>query len=51
MRLPIPVTGLLNRLALEDDAEKMKTSSENACECIKLMVEDKTDEAMNKYNS
>jgi PTH1 family peptidyl-tRNA hydrolase len=35
----------------KDDAEKMKISSENACECIKLMVQDKTDEAMNKYNS
>lgn len=35
----------------KDDAEKMKISSENACECIKLMVQDKTYEAMNKYNS
>ncbi len=33
------------------DSEKMKISAENACECIKLMVQDKTDEAMNKYNS
>ena len=35
----------------KDDAEKMKASAENACECIKLMVSGKTDEAMNKYNS
>lgn len=33
-----------------DDAEKMKLSAENACESIKLMVQGKTDEAMNKYN-
>lgn len=33
-----------------NDAEKMKTSAENACESIKLMVQGKTDEAMNKYN-
>lgn len=35
----------------KEDAEKMKTSADNACECIKLMVQGKTDEAMNKYNS
>lgn len=35
----------------KEDAEKMKQSAENACECIKLMVQGKTDEAMNKYNS
>ncbi len=35
----------------KEDAERMKESAENACECIKLMVQDKTDEAMNKYNS
>lgn len=35
----------------KEDAEKMKESAENACECIKLMVQAKTDEAMNKYNS
>ena len=35
----------------KEDAEKMKQSAENACECLKLMVQDKTDEAMNKYNS
>lgn len=35
----------------KEDAEKMTLSAENACECIKLMVQGKTDEAMNKYNS
>lgn len=35
----------------KEDAERMKESAENACECIKFMVQDKTDEAMNKYNS
>lgn len=35
----------------KEDAERMKESAENACECIKLMVQDKTNEAMNKYNS
>lgn len=35
----------------KEDSEKMKQSAENACECIKLMVLGKTDEAMNKYNS
>ena len=35
----------------KEDAEKMKESAANACECIKLMVQGKTDEAMNKYNS
>lgn len=35
----------------KEDAERMKESAENACECIKLMVQEKTDEAMNKYNS
>lgn len=33
-----------------DDIEKMKISAENACESIKLMIQGKTDEAMNKYN-
>lgn len=33
-----------------NDAEKMKLSAENSCESIKLMVQGKTDEAMNKYN-
>lgn len=32
------------------DAEKMKLSAGNACESIKLMIQGKTDEAMNKYN-
>ncbi|MDE6539404.1 MAG: aminoacyl-tRNA hydrolase [Ruminococcus sp.] len=32
------------------DLEKMKISAENACEALKLMVLDETDEAMNKYN-
>ena len=32
------------------DAEKMKTSAENACEALKLMIQNKTDEAMNRYN-
>lgn len=35
----------------KDDAEQMKISAENACECVKLMVQGKIDEAMNKYNS
>lgn len=35
----------------KEDAERMKESAENACECIKLMVQGKTDEAMNKFNS
>lgn len=35
----------------KEDAEKITLSAENACECIKLMVQGKTDEAMNKYNS
>ena len=34
-----------------DDLKKMEISAENACECIKLMVQGRTDEAMNKYNS
>lgn len=35
----------------KEDTERMKKSAENACECIKLMVQCKTDEAMNKFNS
>lgn len=35
----------------KEDSAKLKTAAENAVHCIKLMVEDKTDEAMNKYNS
>ncbi len=34
-----------------EDSEKMRKSAENACESLKLMVQGKTDEAMNKYNS
>ena len=34
-----------------EDSEKMKQSAENACECLRLMVQGKTDEAMNKFNS
>lgn len=34
----------------KEDAEKLKTAAENACECVKLMTDGKTDEAMNKYN-
>lgn len=35
----------------KEDSAKMKECAENACECIKLMIQGKTDEAMNKYNS
>lgn len=35
----------------KEDAEKLKSAADNACECIKLMVVGKTDEAMNKYNN
>lgn len=35
----------------KEDTEKLNTAAENACECIKLMVQGKTDQAMNKYNS
>ena len=35
----------------KEDREKMESSEKNACECIRLMVRGKTDEAMNKYNS
>ena len=35
----------------KDDAAKLKEAAENACECVKLMVQGRTDEAMNKYNS
>ncbi len=35
----------------KEDSEKFKSAAENACECIKLMVQGKTDEAMNKFNS
>ena len=35
----------------KEDAAKLKEAADSACECIKLMVQGKTDEAMNKYNS
>ena len=35
----------------KDDAAQMSEAVKNACESIKLMVQGKTDEAMNKYNS
>ena len=35
----------------KEDMEKLNSAAENACECIKLMVQGKTDQAMNKYNS
>ena len=35
----------------KEDAEKLGEAAGNACECVKLMVSGKTDEAMNKYNS
>lgn len=35
----------------KEDADKLKTAAENACECVRLMVDGKTDEAMNKFNS
>lgn len=35
----------------KEDSALMQESAKNACECLKLMVQGKTDEAMNKYNS
>ena len=35
----------------KEAAAEMKKSAENACRCIELMVQGKTDEAMNKFNS
>jgi len=35
----------------KEELEKLTTAAENACECIKLMVQGKTDQAMNKHNS
>lgn len=35
----------------KEDSAKLKEAADFACECVKLMVQDKTDEAMNKYNS
>lgn len=34
-----------------DELKQMEISAANAYECLKLMVNDKTDEAMNKYNA
>ncbi len=35
----------------KEDAVLLKTAADNACECIKLMVQGKIDEAMNRFNS
>lgn len=35
----------------KDAAADMEISAGNACQCIELMVQDKTDEAMNRFNS
>lgn len=35
----------------KEAAAEMEKSAESACRCIELMVQDKTDEAMNKFNS
>ena len=35
----------------KEDMEKLNIAAENACECIKLMVQGKTDQAMNMFNS
>lgn len=35
----------------KEDVAALKTAAENACECIKLMVQGRTDEAMNRFNS
>ncbi len=35
----------------KEDADKFKSAAENACECIKLMISGKTEEAMNRFNS
>ena len=34
-----------------EELKEMETATANAYECLKLMVNDKTDEAMNKYNA
>jgi PTH1 family peptidyl-tRNA hydrolase len=34
-----------------EELKEMETSAANAYECLKLMVNGKTDEAMNKYNA
>ena len=41
---------VLGKFSKEDSA-LLKEAAENACECVKLMVQCRTDEAMNKYNS
>lgn len=35
----------------KEDSTKLREAADNACECVKLMVQGKTDEAMNKHNS
>lgn len=35
----------------KDDSGRLKEAAENACKCIELMVQGKTDEAMNRFNS
>lgn len=35
----------------EEKTAALRSAAENACECIKLMVQGKTDEAMNRFNS
>lgn len=35
----------------DEDREKLDSAADNACEALQLMVEDKTDEAMNRFNS
>lgn len=34
-----------------EDADKLRSAAENACEAVKLMVNGKVNEAMNKFNS
>lgn len=41
---------VLGKFSKEDSA-LLKEAAEKACECVKLMVQGRTDEAMNKYNS
>lgn len=35
----------------KEDSAKLREAADNACECVNLMVQGKTDEAMNKHNS
>lgn len=35
----------------KEDAQKLSTAADNAVECVKLMVQGRTDEAMNRFNS